>query len=222
MFGESVHTVRSKAPRALLCLVLAAGLALAQNFRPAFAEEVPSVNQIIDQLKPKPRTRSLDTSPRPFGASGENPQSAFPETLRNRPARSLTLRERDDLAKRAEGKPDINLEVTFAYNSAKLTPAAAVTLGNLGKALTSAELRGSTFNIEGYTDAKGGYEYNQRLSDRRAEAVKQFLVAEYRVPAKDLIPVGYGKTRLKNPGNPFGAENRRVHIVNVAANVANE
>lgn len=222
MFKESAHNVCSKAPRALLCFALAAGLLLAQDYRPACAQEVPSVNQIIDQLKPKPRTRSLDTSPRPFGASSEKTQSAIPESLRNRPARSLTLRERDDLAKRSEGKPDINLEITFAYNSHKLTPAAKTALSNLGKALASEELRGGTFNIEGYTDAKGSFEFNQRLSDQRAEAVKHFLVTEYEIPAKDLIPVGYGKTRLKNPSDPFGAENRRVRIVNMAANVAND
>jgi outer membrane protein OmpA-like peptidoglycan-associated protein len=223
MFREFARAVRSKAPRALLCLTLAAGLAVAQEFRPSFAQEVPSVNQIIDQLKPsKPRTRGLDSGPRPIGASEGNPESPFPESLRNRTARSLTLREREDLAKLAEGKPEINLEVTFAYNSAKLTPAAVATLRNLGKALKSADLRGDTFNIEGHTDARGGYEFNLRLSDRRAEAVKQFLVAEYNIPAKDLVPVGYGKSKLKNPSDPFGAENRRVRIVNVAANVANE
>ena len=222
MLIECAKADRLKVPRALLCLTLAAGLALALEFRPSFAQEVPSVNQIIDQLKPKPRTRGLDTGPGPVGASEENPESPFPESLRNRSARSLTLRERDDLEKITRGKPQINLEVTFTYNSAKLTPSAVTTLRNLGKALTSADLRGNTFTIEGYTDAKGGDQFNQRLSDRRADKVKRYLVAEFHIPAKELVAVGYGKRNLKNPSDPFGAENRRVRIVNVAANVANE
>ena len=224
MFREFARAVRSKAPRALLCLTLAAGLAVAQEFRPSFAQEVPSVNQIIDQLKPsKPRTRGLDSGPRPIGASEGNPESPFPESLRNRTARSLTLSERDDLARRAQGMPETDLaEITFEYNSAKLTSAAIPVLRNLGKALISPQLKGSTFIIEGHTDAKGSADYNQRLSDRRADAVKQFLIAEYHIPAKDLVPVGYGKRKLKDPDDPFGAENRRVRVVNVAANVANE
>ena len=80
----------------------------------------------------------------------------------------------------------------------------------------------NTFTIEGYTDAKGGDQFNQRLSDRRADKVKRYLVAEFHIPAKELVAVGYGKRNLKNPSDPFGAENRRVRIVNVAANVANE
>jgi outer membrane protein OmpA-like peptidoglycan-associated protein len=223
VFTEYAKAVRSKAPRALLCLTLAAGLTLARDFRPSFAQEVPSVNQIIDQLKPKPRTRGLDTGPRPIGASEENPESPFPESLRNRTARSLTLSERDDLARRAQGMPETDLaEITFEYNSAKLTSAAVPILRNLGKALISPQLKGSTFIIEGHTDAKGSADYNQRLSDRRADAVKQFLIAEYHIPAKDLVPVGYGKRKLKDPNDPFAAENRRVRVVNVAANVANE
>jgi len=223
MLVEGAKAVRSKLPRALFCLALAAGLALAQDFRPAFAEEVPSVNQIIDQLKPKPRTRGLDTSPGPFGASGQNPELPFPDNLRNRAARSLTLRERDDLEMRAQGMPETDLaEITFAYNSARLTSAAMPVLRNLGKALISPELRGATFIIEGHTDAKGSAEFNQKLSDRRADAVKHYLVREFHIPSKDLVAVGYGKRKLKNPGDPFSAENRRVRVVNVVANAANE
>jgi flagellar motor protein MotB len=42
------------------------------------------------------------------------------------------------------------------------------------------------------------------------------------VPAKDLLTVGFGKSELKNPSDPFGAENRRVRVTNTVANVANE
>ena len=44
----------------------------------------------------------------------------------------------------------------------------------LGKALTTEDLKGRTFILSGFTDAKGSETYNQGLSERRADAVKQF------------------------------------------------
>jgi outer membrane protein OmpA-like peptidoglycan-associated protein len=75
-------------------------------------------------------------------------------------------------------------------------------------------LKGAVFFINGHTDAVGGADFNQDLSERRAEAVKRVLIEEFRLPADTLIAVGYGKTQLKNTTNPFAAENRRVQIVN--------
>jgi flagellar motor protein MotB len=54
------------------------------------------------------------------------------------------------------------------------------------------------------------------LSEQRAETVKRFLVANYRIPAQNLVTSGYGKKGLKNAADPFDAVNRRVEIVNVA------
>jgi outer membrane protein OmpA-like peptidoglycan-associated protein len=71
--------------------------------------------------------------------------------------------------------------------------------------------------IEGYTDAKGNKQFNQKLSERRADAVKRFLVAEYRIPSNNLVAVGYGSEHLKNTEDPFSGENRRIRIVNISA-----
>jgi outer membrane protein OmpA-like peptidoglycan-associated protein len=115
----------------------------------------------------------------------------------------------------------VDLELTFEYESAKFTLASITTLRALGKALTSPELKGNTFVIAGYTDAKGGADFAQRLSESRAEAVKRFLVDEYRIPASDLVAVGFGNKHLKNPADPFGAENRRIRIIHLPAYVKN-
>ena len=214
----------AKLLRTLACLSLAIGLALATGVGSAFAAEAPSVNQIIDALKPKHLTRSLDSLRGPPPEPATNAQDTqFLNGLRNRATRSITLAEREKIATIAQDKPGLDLdEITFEYNSAKLAPSAMTTARHLGEALTSADLKGSTFIIEGYTDSKGGTEFNQKLSERRADAVKRFLVAEYKIPATDLVAVGYGKSRLKNPSDPFAAENRRVRVVNMAANVANK
>jgi outer membrane protein OmpA-like peptidoglycan-associated protein len=97
-----------------------------------------------------------------------------------------------------------------------LTPQAEPQLNNLGQALTSSDLSGSVVLLGGHTDAKGGDDYNQKLSERRAETVKRFLMEKYRIPALNLVTAGYGKNGLKNPAAPLAAENRRVEIVNMA------
>jgi outer membrane protein OmpA-like peptidoglycan-associated protein len=214
----------TKLMRALACSLLAIGLALGTGIGSALtAEQQPSVDQIIQALKPKPLTRSLDSLTAPPSESTQNPaESQFIDSLRNRATRSITLNEREKIATIAQDKRGIDFEINFEYNSAKIAPSAMPTARNLGEALTGADLKGSTFIIEGHTDAKGSDLSNQKLSERRADTIKRFLVNQYKVPAAELVAVGYGKSRLKNPNDPFGAENRRVRVVNMAANMANK
>ena len=114
----------------------------------------------------------------------------------------------------------VDLEVYFAYDSATITPRAMHTLITLGQALTDGRLAGDRFLIAGHTDARGSREYNQRLSERRAEAVRRFLLETFDIPPRRLIAVGYGEEELKNPWDPEAAENRRVQIVNLGRAVA--
>jgi outer membrane protein OmpA-like peptidoglycan-associated protein len=180
----------------------------------AWAAEPVSPEQIMNALTPKPVTRSL-TGGAPAAAPAPSPeQSKFINSLRNRPTRSLTTDERQELATVTKDKPSIDIDIEFAYNSADIGPSATPGVTALGKALSSPQFAGSTFVLAGHTDAKGGDTFNQDLSERRAEAVKRYLVQRYKLPAASLVSVGYGKTKLKNPDNPLAAENRRVQIVN--------
>ena len=83
--------------------------------------------------------------------------------------------------------------------------------------MRSAQLEKSVIVISGHTDAKGGDDYNQKLSERRAEAVKTYLVEKMKISPDNLTTAGYGKRNLKNKAEPFAAENRRVEIVNMSA-----
>lgn len=188
-------------------LVLPAGAAMAQNN--------PSSQQIIDALKPKqPLTRSLSVSPAEQAKKAETDK--FVDTLRNRPTRSLSVDERQQIATVAQVRPRIDLEIKFDYNSANIAKAALADMDNLGKALTDPALKGSTFVLAGHTDAVGGEEYNQDLSSRRADSVKRYLAEKYNLAPDHLVTAGYGKTRLKNKDNPKAPENRRVEVVNMA------
>jgi outer membrane protein OmpA-like peptidoglycan-associated protein len=115
------------------------------------------------------------------------------------------------------GPPSVNIYVNFAYDSADLTSDARITLDRLGAALRDPRLEGFTFMIAGHTDAKGSAEYNQNLSERRAEAVRHYLISQYGLAANRLSAVGYGKSRLFDPTRPEDGVNRRVQVINTSA-----
>jgi outer membrane protein OmpA-like peptidoglycan-associated protein len=197
--------------RRLAVAVLASGLAMASAQRSAMAEDL-SAQQIVDGLKVS-KSRGLSISSQ---QPAMNPDDlAFVKRIRGQ-SRSLSFEDREHLAAIAPKRPTIDLEINFEYNSAKLTPKAEPQLNNLGKALTSSELSGSVIMLGGHTDAKGGEDYNQTLSERRAETVRRFLVENYHIPEANLVAAGYGKKGLKNAADPYAAENRRVKIVNMA------
>lgn len=68
--------------------------------------------------------------------------------------------------------------------------------------------------MEGHTDAKGRADYNLKLSQQRADAVRAFL-ANNGVADARLAAAGKGSSELANTNDPMAAENRRVRIVNL-------
>ncbi len=113
-----------------------------------------------------------------------------------------------------ESQPSIDLNVPFEFNSSQLQPQATAQLTELQRALNSAALSKNRFMIAGHTDAVGSGKYNHELSERRAAAVKQFLVTRG-VAAARLDTVGYGSERLLLPDRPEDSRNRRVEIRNL-------
>ena len=109
-------------------------------------------------------------------------------------------------------QPAVDLNVQFAYNSAKLLPQGQRQLDELGIALNSKALSPWGFELGGHTDASGSADYNLRLSLERANAVKNYLVVRHGLNPQRLQPVGFGFTRLANPANPTAAVNRRVEV----------
>jgi outer membrane protein OmpA-like peptidoglycan-associated protein len=205
-----------KRPRAgFACIVLAASLALPIGIETACAAEPQTPDQIIRALKPPVRaTRGLTTSPAEATRNADD--ARFVDTLRKRATRSLTTEERDKIASISQKRPSIDLEINFEYNSDRISTKATPQVSALGEALSSADLKGGTFIVAGHTDGKGSETFNQSLSERRADAVKRFLMDKYKLDDGKLVTVGYGKTQLKNSSNPTAAENRRVQVINVA------
>ena len=198
----------------LVRIILGLGAVLACGAGLAAAAEVATEDQILRALAPnKPLTRSLSAE-RPAADPAER---QFVDTLRNRPSRSLSLGEREQIATLAKDKPAIDLEITFDYNSANISRKAAPAVEALGKALSNAGLKGSTFVVAGHTDSIGSEAYNQDLSERRADTIKRTLVEKFGIAGSDLVTVGYGKSKPKDTANPADPANRRVQVVNMTS-----
>jgi outer membrane protein OmpA-like peptidoglycan-associated protein len=86
----------------------------------------------------------------------------------------------------------------------RLAKLSGIVLGNPGLKL----------EVEGHTDSTGSDDYNQKLSENRAGAVRDYLVAQ-NVPADSVTARGYGKTRPVAPNDTAAGrqKNRRVEIV---------
>jgi OmpA-OmpF porin, OOP family len=111
-------------------------------------------------------------------------------------------------------RPSLSLLIQFDFNSARVKPESQQALANLAMALKSDELKTFRFAVEGHTDAQGRADYNQRLSQQRADAVRDTLSGQG-VAAQRLQSVGKGSSELAKPDEPYSAENRRVRIVNM-------
>lgn len=104
-------------------------------------------------------------------------------------------------------------EVNFAFGDSTLLPRARRTLDAMGTVLT--EYPALQLRIDGHTDAFGPAAFNERLSVRRAQAVRRYLTDEFGVSVDRLVVRGYGETRpIASNDTAAGRElNRRVEFV---------
>jgi outer membrane protein OmpA-like peptidoglycan-associated protein len=199
--------------------MLAIGAALSFGMGKAVAADDVTEDQIVRALAPAkkpPLTRGLSIAPQADQAAAAA-EGRLLQNIRGRATRSLSASEREEISAIAKDKPNIDLEITFDYNSADISTKSLPSVQALGKALTNPDLKGSTFVVAGHTDAAGGEAYNQDLSERRADSIKRYLTGKYSIAAADLVTVGYGKSKLKDAANPLAEVNRRVQVVNMAS-----
>lgn len=107
----------------------------------------------------------------------------------------------------------------FDFDSTALKPDASGVLDRVAEVVVLAE--GHRASIRGHTDSRAADEYNQDLSNRRALAVRDYLVQRHAIDAARLEAVGLGETQPVVPNeNPDGSDNpsgrdanRRVEVV---------
>jgi outer membrane protein OmpA-like peptidoglycan-associated protein len=203
---------------ALKAITLGAALSMTAGLAFA-ADNNVSTDQILSALQPKPLTRGLSAGPQ-IDPAVKAKEIGFVQTIRNRKTRSLSMGEREEIAEIASTKPKIDLDIQFDYNSAEISVSSLPAVQSLGKALSDANLKGSTFVVAGHTDAIGGEAFNQGLSERRADSIKKYLVNKFGIAGSDLVTVGYGKDKPKDPNAPMDPINRRVQVVNMDTKTA--
>lgn len=107
----------------------------------------------------------------------------------------------------------VELEVLFDLNKAVVKPAFYEEIKNVGEFMKLFPSTNAT--IEGHTDSTGDDDYNQGLSERRANAVRQVLIDQHGVDASRIKAVGYGESqpRADNDTKDGRQQNRRVMAV---------
>ncbi len=109
---------------------------------------------------------------------------------------------------------EIRLEnVYFESNSARLTSESAGALDEAGAALARyPELR---IEVEGHTDARGAAAYNMRLSQRRAESVRTYLIDHFKLDPAHVTAKGYGEEHASAGRTPEDLQHDRRVVLRV-------
>jgi outer membrane protein OmpA-like peptidoglycan-associated protein len=170
------------------------------------------------------RARELETTRETLSNIQSDAQKTRQELLRERQTRSraeqraaaavASLKELATVKEEARGTViTLSGSVLFLTGKAELLPLAENRLESVAKALVELEPN-QTILVAGYTDARGADDMNQKLSEERAAAVRDYLV-EKGVDASRIETAGFGETRpVATNETPEGrANNRRVEIV---------
>lgn len=199
----SSRRIRAASALSALCAVLAIqnGAAFGQD------KAAPTAQSLIEALQSKGPSRGLSSVV----------NSDLIKALKDKTSRGLSIsaEERDQLTEVTKDLPAEDMDIPFDMNSADISDRARPAIEALGRALQDSKLKGSSFIVAGHTDASGNKGYNQKLSERRAKAVRDRLVSEYNLNDDQLIAVGYGPQKPKLTKYPYSGENRRVQIVNL-------
>jgi len=105
-----------------------------------------------------------------------------------------------------------NVTVTFGFDKAVLTKDDKEQLDNFGQQLNAG--KNYILEVTGGTDSTGPADYNYALSQRRADAVVQYLATKYNVPARRFYLIGIGKDKEVAPNDTAEGrkQNRRVEV----------
>lgn len=138
--------------------------------------------------------------PTPF----ELAEILFPRT------RSIVIEDGSDT--RSQPERAFGMHIHFEFGQATIVPESKPYLDSLGEMLNLTGLSREAIVIEGHTDAVGSESYNQVLSEKRALAIKQYLIKVHSISADRLYPVGKGEQELLNQQIPDNPLNRRVQF----------
>jgi OmpA-OmpF porin, OOP family len=148
--------------------------------------------------------------------ANQNAQNASQEANTAQTAANDAVTRADTLDSVVKGldnyKQLANVSVTFGFNKSTLTADDRQQLDGFAAQLASNH--NYILEVTGGTDSTGPAQYNYDLSQRRADAVVQYLAAKYNVPARRFYLIGIGKDEYVAPNTTAAGrkENRRVQV----------
>jgi outer membrane protein OmpA-like peptidoglycan-associated protein len=206
-------------------LILATAGCTTKNYVRKQTEPIIDKTNSLDELTAKNTTAIKDVDARAQqGIQGVNDKAAAADQkatdARGRADQAQTLASQagtrvDTLANQVANldnyHPVVETSVHFAFNKANLTAKAKDALNQLLAEVPNT--KGYLVVVEGDTDSVGPAAYNYKLSERRANAVVQYL-ASNNVPAHKIYVVGLGKDKSAAPNSTSEgrAQNRRVDV----------
>jgi outer membrane protein OmpA-like peptidoglycan-associated protein len=176
----------------IFCCFTAQGMAADEE--KDFGDRVPDKDEFVNALVP------------------DESETGVPEGYKGRAIRPQARTETASSQK--SGGKAVSMEINFEKNSYRLSRRATQILDVVGTSLNDDRLKNFLFTIEGHTDASGNAGYNMKLSEKRARAVKDYLVTRYNVEPSRLKALGKGEEELLLENDPYAPKNRRVKIIN--------
>jgi OOP family OmpA-OmpF porin len=164
-----------------------------------------SPTQLVDSLQ------SVESTGRAISGAGLRQLAA---QAVNDPSRANRM-NRAPLTDQIEKQAQFTIAVQFDFNSARIRPDSFRAVGLMADALNHPYLHGYRFVIIGHTDGKGDRLDNLKLSQRRAEAMREALINPFGISASRIEAVGFGEEQFLNRQKPEAAENRRVQLINI-------
>jgi outer membrane protein OmpA-like peptidoglycan-associated protein len=111
--------------------------------------------------------------------------------------------------------PQSSFEIQFDTDSPIVRPPSYRTLGRIADALTQLTLLPYKFLVVDHTNSIGRRDANLTLSQRRANAIRDVLLATFKISPKRIEAVGLGEEQLQDSAHPTAATNLRVQIVTI-------
>lgn len=186
--------------------MLAAALALLLAFDDPWAPDTEAAAEAaVARLGEK---RALDLVPSVLNITGlESGVVASVQDL-ERAMRDLGAQETA-----LEIRVELPADVLFDFDKAAIRSDAAAALAKLAT-IIRAQSKGRA-RLEGHTDSKGDDAYNQKLSERRAESVRRWLVEKEGIDAARLLTKGWGETKPRAPNDTEANRqlNRRLEAI---------
>ncbi len=210
---------------AVASMLLPAGCSSKKYVRSQTAPLIQKTNELDDQTAKNHRdlqnvgertTQGINQAQQSAETATQNAQNATQAANKAQGSAQEAVNRADSLSSLISNldsyKQVADTSVTFGFNKSNLTKTSKEALDQLGSQLGST--RGYILEVTGGTDSVGSAEYNYGLSQRRAEAVVQYLASKYNIPPHKFYLIGIGKDQEVAPNTTAAgrAKNRRVQV----------